>query len=116
MLFCEMLWEGVPVFVRRFDRTGFHPAFTTKDVDGNSILHNSMIVYGSGSGNADSNRHTHDNLPVVLAGSGGGLLTPQRNMQHGGQPMSNLFLSLADRMGVQDLDRFGDSTGRLANV
>ncbi len=28
MLFCEMLWEGVPVFVRRFDRTGFHPAFT----------------------------------------------------------------------------------------
>ena len=29
MLFCEMLWEGVPVFVRRFDRTGFHPAFTS---------------------------------------------------------------------------------------
>ncbi len=86
----------------------------TEDVDGNSILHNSMIVYGSG--NADSNRHTHDNLPVVLAGSGGGLLTPQRNMQHGGQPMSNMFLSLADCMGVQDLERFGDSTGRLANV
>ena len=31
MLFCEMLWEGVPVFVRRFDRTGFHPAFTIRD-------------------------------------------------------------------------------------
>ena len=42
----------------------------TKDVDGKSLLHNSMIVYGSG--NADANRHTHDNLPIVLAGSGGG--------------------------------------------
>src|SRR5438093_1313048 len=41
----------------------------TKDVDGNSLLHNSMIVYGSG--NADGNRHTHVNLPVILAGGGG---------------------------------------------
>ena len=86
----------------------------TKDVDGHSILHNSMIVYGSG--NADSNRHTHDNLPVLLAGHGGGLLKPSRYVQHGSQPMSNMFLSLADRMGVQDLERFGDSTGRLANI
>ncbi|MGY8688868.1 MAG: DUF1552 domain-containing protein [Verrucomicrobiales bacterium] len=86
----------------------------TKDIDGHSILHNSMIVYGSG--NADSNRHTHDDLPVVLAGGGGGLLTPSRYMQHSSQPMSNMFLSLADRMGVQSLERFGDSTARLANV
>ena len=42
----------------------------TKDVDGQSLLHNSMIVYGSG--NADGNRHTHANLPIVLAGGGGG--------------------------------------------
>ena len=42
----------------------------TRDVDGNSLLHNSMIVYGSG--NADGNRHTHTNLPVILAGKGGG--------------------------------------------
>jgi hypothetical protein len=87
---------------------------TTKDVDGNSLLHNSMIVYGSG--NADGNRHTHINLPFVLAGSGGGLLTPGRYVKHGSKPATNLFLSLADRMGVQNLERFGDSTGRLANV
>ena len=42
----------------------------TKDVDGKSLLHNSMIVYGSG--NADGNRHTHANLPMILAGGGGG--------------------------------------------
>ncbi len=86
----------------------------TRDVDGNSLLHNSMILYGSG--NADGNRHTHVNLPIVLAGGGGGTLAPGRFVQHGSQPTSNLFLSLADRMGVAGLERFGDSSSRLANV
>lgn len=86
----------------------------TPDVDGHSLLHNSRIVYGSG--NADGNRHTHENLPVLLAGGGGGLLTPGRYVRHGGQPMSNLFLGLAETAGVTTLDRFGDSTGVLRNV
>lgn len=86
----------------------------TKDTDGQSLLHNSMIVYGGG--NADGNRHTHVNLPILLAGAGGGTLTPGRFVKHGGKPATNLFLSLADRMGVKNLERFGDSSGRLANL
>ena len=86
----------------------------TTDVDGNSLLNNSMIVYGGG--NADANRHTHTNLPIVLAGAGGGTLKPGRYLKHGGQPVSNLYLSLADRCGLRTLDQFGDSTGRLENV
>jgi hypothetical protein len=86
----------------------------TKDVDGNSILHNSMIVYGCG--NSDGNRHTHANLPVVVAGGAGGTFEAGRFVKAGGQPMSNLFLSMADRMGARSLDRFGDSTGRLTCV
>ena len=86
----------------------------TKDVDGQSLLHNSMILYGSG--NADGNRHTHSNLPLILAGGGGGALTPGRYVQHGSKPMNNLLLSMADRMGVQKLENFGDSTGRLGDV
>jgi hypothetical protein len=35
-----------------------------KDVDGNSVLSNSMIIYDSG--NSDGNFHTHSNLPVAL--------------------------------------------------
>ncbi|HEY3861378.1 MAG TPA: DUF1552 domain-containing protein [Verrucomicrobiae bacterium] len=85
-----------------------------KDVDGKSLLHNSMIVYGSG--NADGNRHSHVNLPMVLAGSGGGTLTPGRHIHQSSVPASNLFLSMADRMGLQNLPRFGESTGRLSDV
>jgi hypothetical protein len=86
----------------------------TKDVDGRSLLHNSMILYGSG--NADGNRHTHSNLPLILAGGGGGALTPGRYVQHGSKPMNNLLLSMANIMGAQKLENFGDSTGRLEDV
>ena len=85
-----------------------------EDVDGRSLLHNSMIVYGSGC--SDANRHTHADLPVILAGAGGGTLTPGRVVRHGSRPMTDLFLSLADRVGVRDLPRFGDSAGRIGDV
>jgi hypothetical protein len=87
---------------------------STRDVDGNSLLHNSMILYGGG--NADGNRHTHTNLPILLAGAGGGTLTPGRFVKHESKPTTNLFLSMADRLGMRSLERIGDSTGRLANI
>jgi hypothetical protein len=86
----------------------------TKDVDGNSLLHNSMIVYGSG--NADGNRHSHVNLPIIFAGSGGGTLKPGRYVKGSATPSTNLYLSMADRMGLKTLSRFGDSTGPMTNV
>jgi hypothetical protein len=86
----------------------------TPDMDGESLLHNSMIVYGSGC--ADGNRHTHSNLPILLAGGGGGTLTPGRYVNLGGKPTTNLYLSMADRMGMTNLERFGDSTGRLSTI
>lgn len=85
-----------------------------QDSDGKSILHNSMIVYGCG--NSDGDRHTHNNLPVVVAGNGGGQLHPGRYLETTATPMCNLYLNMLDHMGVPALDRFGDSTGRLADI
>jgi len=87
---------------------------STTDIDGKSLLHNSMIFYGSG--NADGNHHTHLNLPVILAGHGGGTLKAGRYVRHGPKPMTNLFLTIANKMGVQNLQTFGDSTGPLENM
>jgi hypothetical protein len=83
----------------------------TPDVDGQSLLHHSMILYGSG--NADGNRHTHVNLPVVLAGAGGGALNPGRYLKAKEQPITNLYLSMADAMGGERIASHGDSTGRF---
>lgn len=85
-----------------------------QEADGHSLLHNSMVIYGSG--NADGNRHSHDNLPIIMAGHGGGTLTPGRYVRYSSQPVSNLFLGIADRLGLTSVPRFGDSTGRLADV
>ena len=82
----------------------------TEEADGQSLLHHSMIMYGSG--NADGNRHTHVNLPVVLAGAGGGAFRTGRYIKAKSQPIPNLFLSMADAMGT-NLPSHGDSTGRF---
>lgn len=85
-----------------------------KDPDGSSVLDNSMIVYGCAIG--DGNRHNHNDLPIVVGGGGGGTLTPGRHVDFGRDvPMTNLYLSMLDRMGVP-LERFGDSTGRVADL
>ena len=76
-----------------------------------TLLDNSMIVFGGGIG--DGNRHNHDNLPILLAGRAGGTLTPGKRMVLPGEtPMTNLYLSMLDRMGVP-AEKVGDSTGKL---
>ena len=70
-----------------------------------------MIVWGGGL--ADPDRHRHSDLPIVLAGNGGGTIKQGVHTDLGeNTPMTNLFLSMIDRMGVK-AKRFGDSTGRL---
>lgn len=81
-----------------------------KEGDSN-LLDNSMIVYGAGL--ADGNRHNHEDLPTLLVGRGGNYFKPGRRMVYRKEtPMSNLFLTMMDRMGVP-ADHFGDATGRL---
>ena len=107
-----------------------------KDADGSSVLDNSILMYGAG--NSDSNSHTHYNLPTLVVGGGGGALTPGRyvNAQplrdpllpptnrggngslptQKGVPMSNFFVGLMEKLGVEGVERFGDSTGRFTDI
>ena len=82
--------------------------------DGRTLLDNSMILYGSALKNG--NGHTTKDLPVLLAGRGGGQLNPGRRiMLPDDTPIANLHLALARRMGI-DLDRFNTSTGAVADL
>ena len=95
-------------FARFVDRLASEP-----EGDG-TLLDNCMVVYGSAIG--DGNRHNHDDLPILLAGGGGGTLDPGRHVSfESGTPLCNLYTSLLDRMDVP-VDRFGDSTGRLSGL
>jgi hypothetical protein len=79
-----------------------------------TLLDHSMIVYGSGL--SDGNRHNNENLPVLLAGRGGGSVDPGRHIRVPREtPMNNLFLSMLDAMGAK-ADFIGDSTGPLRGL
>ena len=79
-----------------------------------TLLDHSMILYGSGLG--DGNRHNHDDLPILLAGRGGGTIRPGRHLRYPKDtPLANLYLAMLHRMGVT-VDTFGDSTGMLEGL
>jgi hypothetical protein len=83
---------------------------STPDGDGN-LLDHSMVLYGSSMSNG--NQHDHDPLPVILAGGASGQLAGGRHMQYAAHtPMSNLLLSMLDKLGIRQ-DQHGDSTGKL---
>ena len=83
---------------------------STPDGDGN-LLDHSMVLYGSSMSNG--NQHDHDPLPVVLAGGASGQLNGGRHMTYAPHtPMSNLLLTMLDKLGIQS-DKHGDSTGKL---
>jgi len=76
-----------------------------------SLLDRSLVVYGSGIG--DGNAHNHNNLPILLAGGGGGSVRTGKHIAYpDGTPLTNLYLSMLDAADIH-LEQLGDSTGRL---
>jgi hypothetical protein len=79
-----------------------------------NVLDNSMILLGAGM--RDGNSHNPHNLPLILAGKGGGTLATGRNLVYPkNTPLCNLYRSMLVRMGTP-VEKFGDSTGELDNV
>jgi hypothetical protein len=82
------------------------------DPDGTTLLDTAMVYFSSEI--EDGNSHSHYNLPVLLAGRGGGVIESGRHIVHDGVPMSNLFLGMLQGLGVP-VSAFGDdSNGPLA--
>jgi len=74
-------------------------------------LDHSMILYGSSL--SDGNEHNFDPLPIVLAGGASGRLRGGQHVRHAPHtPMSNLLLTMLDKLGAR-VDKIGDSTGLL---
>jgi hypothetical protein len=87
---------------------------STPDGDG-TLLDHSLVLFGSSI--SESNIHTHDDLPIVLAGTANGRVKGNRHLVYSKEtPLNNLFLNMFDLAGVPEVDRFGDSTGRLAGL
>ena len=86
----------------------------TPDGDG-TLLDHSLVLFGSSL--SESNIHTHDDLPIVLAGTAGGRIKGNRHLAARKEtPLNNLFLNMFDLAGVPHIDGFGDSTGRLTDL
>ncbi len=93
----------VPYFLERLKRT--------PDGDG-TLLDNTLMVYGSPMGNP--NVHNHKRCPLFLAGKAAGQLKGGLHIKApDGTPMANVFVSMAQMLGMTDIGSFGDSTGAL---
>jgi hypothetical protein len=79
-----------------------------------TLLDNSMLMFGSCM--RDGNSHNPHNLPLVLAGKGGGTISGGRHLVHKkNTPLCNLYVSLLERMGTP-AKQFGDSTAPLKGL
>jgi hypothetical protein len=78
-----------------------------------TLLDKTMVMYGSAM--ADSNLHNHIRCPLFLVGGGNGLLEGERHIRATpGTPMANVMLSLLHKLGVDDVQNFGNSNGTFS--
>ena len=79
-----------------------------------TLLDNCMIAYGSAI--SDPNRHNHHDLPIIMAGKGGGTIESGRYIRYPEEtPLNNLWLAMLDRFGAPS-QKLGDSTGVLGGL
>ena len=96
----------VPYFLEQLKNT----------IDGDAdLLEKTLIVYGSPMGN--SNVHNHKRCPLFLAGHGGGQFKGNVHVKaEDGTPMANTMLTVLRRLGLEDIESFGDASGEQAGI
>ena len=87
---------------------------TIEEGGGSTLLDNTLFTYGSGLG--DGSTHQYNDLPIIVAGSGGGRFVTGTHLNCAeGTPLANLWLTQANAMGVER-DRFADSSGLIEQL
>jgi hypothetical protein len=77
-----------------------------------SLLENTLVLYGSPMG--DSNLHNHKRCPLFIAGHAAGGLKGGMHLKAGdATPMANVLLTVAHKLGLEDVASLGDSTGEF---
>lgn len=79
--------------------------------NGMTMLDNSAVFFSSEIEDGDAHRHT--NLPVIVAGRGGGAFKTNRHLKMPAAPLANLFTSMLNSADVPNT-KFGDGTGPLS--
>ncbi len=78
-----------------------------------TLLDRSLIIYGSPMG--DGNIHNHKRCPLVVLGRANGQLPGNIHQKaQAGTPMANVMLTLMHKIGLTEVEQFGDSTGELS--
>jgi hypothetical protein len=79
---------------------------------GGHMLDNTLVIYGSPMG--DPNLHNHRKVPFFIAGRAGGAIKGGRHLKAPDRtPLANVMLSALTALGFDDLEQFGDSSGRF---
>ncbi len=87
---------------------------STMEADGSTLLDNTIFTYGSGLG--DGATHQYSDLPIIVAGSGGGQLKNGVHLHlEPGTPLANLWLTQARALGLNQ-QQFADSSGVLSQL
>lgn len=85
-----------------------------EEADGSTLLDNSLVFFSSEI--SDGNAHNHNDMPILLAGTGAGAITSGRHIVYPDDTsVAKLFISMLDATGVPT-SSFGDSTGGLEDL
>ena len=85
-----------------------------KEADGTTLLDNTLFTFGSGLG--DGSTHQYNDLPIIVAGSGGKKFQTGKHIHtENATPLANLWLTQARSLGL-DLKKFADSKGVVGDI
>jgi hypothetical protein len=79
-----------------------------------TMLDNSLVVWGSELGKGNS--HSFEKMPFVVAGGAAGKLKTGRYLQFDGVEHNRLLVSVAQLMGVPEMDKFGSTDTKSGNL